>query len=262
MRRPCACSPSRDVDRGSRVSCASGSSEASRPVHVSGGKCVVPVRRRSSQAFHSGALSHSVVLRADDDPREAAQVERHLPAEKEHVAHDLVPDLWRASRSPEEHVLASGRPCTLRRHVEALDGDVIDEAPRPAQAHDEPPRASRATATGTRIFGVRKRITTSMLMCLPLRGRDRRAEQREPEREARREPAQAPESISSDAFCSQLRRFEKYSTPAFTQSRATKSPRSTATVTTTPAYRCRSVASSGPCRAGRSAHRCRGRRRR
>jgi len=40
-------------------------------------------------------------------------------------------------------------------------------------------------------------------------------------------------SISSDAFCIQLRKFEKYSTPPFAQRRPDTRPTSTAIVTTT-----------------------------
>ena len=44
-------------------------------------------------------------------------------------------------------------------------------------------------------------------------------------------PRSPPTSIRSDALWSQLRRFEKYSTPSFTQTRPRRSPAKTATVT-------------------------------
>ena len=87
------------------------------------------------------------------------------------------------------------------------------------------------SATGSRILGVRKRITTSTLMCLPcaVASDAPRSASQSVKRVAR--PRRPPASVSVDDDWSQLSAFEKYDTPAFAQNRLATIPRTTAALT-------------------------------
>ena len=76
-------------------------------------------------------------------------------------------------------------------------------------------------------------MTTSTLMCFPLAVAIDAPSSASQSVKRVPSPRRPPTSISSEAFCSQLRRFEKYSTPTLTQRRPRNSPTITATVTKT-----------------------------
>src|SRR5207302_7806649 len=92
-----------------------------------------------------------------------------------------------------------------------------------------------STATGKRMRGVRKRITMSTLMCFPCAVAidAPRSATHKVSRVTRPGDRNPPTSVSVDALCSQLRTFEKYSTPAFAQNLPENKPTTTAIVTGT-----------------------------
>jgi len=184
-------------------------------------KCAVQ-SAPSSQAFHS--RGHPLVVRVPPRtvPTDFQSSETCLPRRKK-SAPTLCSTV--AAFSPAVVSHAWWRlPARLVR-VRAIDGDgdVVDEADGAEEAHDHRRELShdRRRPAQARRDVADQHVDVDVLAA---RGGQRRAEERDPQRQARGEPRRPPMSISADAFWSQLRTFDDQATPACTQRRPRRGP--------------------------------------